>query len=235
MNSEIVIGITDCGSYANYEKWMAQVDHVRTIKLSYKEGNLDEIRKCDGVLLSGGEDVHPRFYNKKEYIEFCDDIDERRDEFEWNVLDYTEANHIPLLGICRGLQMANVFFGGTLIPDIPSFGKFNHSKFKKEDRYHDITVDPNSFLMKIAGVATGDINSAHHQSADMIGKGLVVNSFSPDGIIEGMERRNSEGKPYLMLVQWHPERMLPPLSPFAANLRTSFVEAVKSTKEGISA
>jgi putative glutamine amidotransferase len=225
MEKEILIGITDCGSYANYERWISLEPGVRTLKLSYKDNNLDDIKKCDGVVLSGGEDVHPRFYNKKEYIEFCDDIDERRDEFEWNVLDYTEPNQVPVLGICRGLQMANVYFGGTLIPDIPSFGKFNHSKFQQQDRYHGITVDPNSLLKEIVGVASGEINSAHHQSGDMIGKGLVANAFSPDGIIEGMERRNSSGKSYLLLVQWHPERMLPVESFFAASVRRSFLDA----------
>ena len=228
MKTQIIIGITDCGSYPNYEKWMLNLPEVSVIRLSYKENNLDDVKKCHGVVLSGGEDVHPRFYNKKEYIEFCDEIDERRDEFEWNVLEYTESTKIPVLGICRGLQMANVFFGGTLIPDIPSFGMYNHSRFAKEDRYHDINVDPNSELKKIAQLDLGRINSAHHQSADMIGKGLVANSFSPDGVIEGLERRNADGKPYLMLVQWHPERMLPQESPFSANVRMSFIDAVKN-------
>jgi putative glutamine amidotransferase len=231
MKKEVLIGITDCGSYANYEKWILSVPDVRTVRLSYKENSFEEIRKCDGVILSGGEDVHPRFYNKKEYIKFCDEIDERRDEFEWNVLDYTEGKGLPLLGICRGLQMANVYFGGTLIPDIPSFGKYNHSKFPKEDRYHDLSLDPNSLLMKITGHVTGRINSAHHQSSDLIGKGLIANAFSPDGIIEGMERRNSEGKPYLLLVQWHPERMNPQESPFTSRIRQSFIDAVRSNKQ----
>jgi putative glutamine amidotransferase len=224
MKNELIIGITDCGSYANYERWITSPG-VKTIKLSYRENNLEDIKKCDGVVLSGGQDVHPRFYNKKEYIEFCDDIDERRDEFEWNVLDHTESNQVPLLGICRGLQMANVYFGGTLIPDIPSFGKYNHSKFPAEDRYHEVSVDPNSQLQKIVGKDLGRVNSAHHQSGDMIGKGLVASAFSPDGIVEAIERRNFLDKSYLILVQWHPERMLPLESAFTEKIRQSFLEA----------
>lgn len=224
---DVLIGITDCGSYGNYEKWMESNPGVTTIRLSYKENNLSEIKRCHGVVLSGGEDVHPRFYNKKEYIEYCDDIDERRDEFEWNVLEFTESNQIPLLGICRGLQMANVYFGGTLIPDIPSFGKYNHSKFPDQDRYHDVSVDPCSLLYGIAGMESGRINSAHHQSAELVGKGLVASALSADGIIEAMERRSPKDKSYLMLVQWHPERMHPKDSPFTGKILESFLNEVR--------
>jgi putative glutamine amidotransferase len=231
MKREIIIGITDCGSYSNYEKWFADTHGVKTQRLSYKDNSFDKIKICHGVVLSGGEDVHPRFYNKKEYIEYCDDIDERRDEFEWRVLDHTESDNIPVLGICRGLQIANVYFGGTLIPDIPSFGKYNHSKFPKEDRYHDITVDPNSILARITGSEHGRINSSHHQSSGLTGKGLVANSFSPDGIVEGIERRDPSDKPYLLLVQWHPERMLPKESAFSKSIRESFLDAVSASQD----
>jgi len=224
----MIIGITDCGSFVNYEKWITKDPGVKVIRLSYKDGNFNDITRCDGVILSGGEDVHPRFYNRKEYIEYCDEIDERRDEFEWNVLEYTELNGVPLLGICRGLQMANVYFGGTLIPDLPSFGKFNHSKFPKADRYHGITVDPNSQMFKMVNTTSGEINSSHHQSADQVGKSLVVNSFSPEGVIEGMERRDPIDKPYLLLVQWHPERMNEAeRNPFSRLVKSSFLNAVR--------
>ena len=224
-NDRIVIGITDCSKYANYERWFGVEPNVEVVRLSYSDNNLKDLERCKGIVLSGGEDVHPRFYNKNEYLQYCHEIDERRDDFEWKVLEYTDKNELPLLGICRGLQMANVFFGGTLIPDIPSFGKFNHSKFPKADRYHTITVDPTSELRKIAGVTGGEINSAHHQSAGLVGKGLVTNSISPDGIIEGLERQEKESKPYLMLVQWHPERMIDLQSPLSKNIKTSFLSA----------
>lgn len=224
----MVIGITDCGSFANYERWITREPGIKVIRLSYKDGNFKDIAQCGGVILSGGEDVHPRFYNRKEYIEFCDDIDERRDEFEWNVLEFTESHQMPVLGICRGLQMANVYFGGTLIPDLPSFAKYNHSKFPEEDRYHRISVDPNSEMYRLVNTTNGEINSSHHQSAEQVGKGLVVNSFSPDGVVEGMERRDVENKPYLLLVQWHPERMREAdRNPFSKLIKSSFLHAVR--------
>jgi putative glutamine amidotransferase len=229
MKRNITIGITDCGKYNNYERWITK-EGVDVVKLSQNENNLRDLERCDGVILSGGEDVHPRFYNKDQYLELCHEIDEKRDEFEWRVLEYTETNKVPLLGICRGLQMANVFFGGTLIPHIPAFGKFDHSRTASADRYHTIQVDPNSQLGRIVGTFSGEINSAHHQGADRIGKGLVVNALSPDGLAEGMERENGENNTFLQLVQWHPERMNDQESAFSKNIKERFLDACADRK-----
>jgi putative glutamine amidotransferase len=81
----IIIGITDCSKYSHYQSWIENETGVEIIKLSYHNNNFNDIQKCDGIILTGGHDVHPRFYNKPEYLEFCNpkNIDERRDEFEW--------------------------------------------------------------------------------------------------------------------------------------------------------
>jgi Predicted glutamine amidotransferases len=227
MKEKITIGITDCSKYDNYRGWIDGEKGVSIVRLSHHENNIEDVKKCDGVILTGGEDVHPRFYNKKELLELCHEVDERRDEFEWNVLDYTEKNGLPVLGICRGLQIANVFYGGTLIPHIPAFGKFDHSKVGPTDRYHSIQVDPYSYFREIVGHNSGEINSAHHQGAGQIGKGLLTNAISPDGIVEGMERADSKNQPFLLLVQWHPERMKDQDSPFSKNVKDKFLEACK--------
>ncbi|MGC1240071.1 MAG: gamma-glutamyl-gamma-aminobutyrate hydrolase family protein [Chryseosolibacter sp.] len=229
MKKRITIGITDCSRYENYQKWIEAERDVTVVRLSPQENNLDDIGKCDGIVLSGGEDVHPRFYRKTEYVERCHEIDEQRDEFEWKVLEHTEKNQIPVLGICRGLQVANVFFGGTLLPHIPDYGKFDHSKSGTEDRYHAVLVDPNSQLGKIVESTGGEINSAHHQAADLIGKGLVANALSPDGVVEGIEREGNEKGAFLMLVQWHPERMRTQESLFSKNIKLKFLEAVRNS------
>lgn len=230
MSRKITIGITDCSKYDNYKTWIEEEEGTVAIRLSPALNNLDDLGKCDGILLTGGEDVHPRFYNKKEYVDLCEEIDEKRDEFEWKVLEYTANNHVALLGICRGLQMANVYFGGTLIPHIPAFGKFDHSKTGSSDKYHQVQVDPDSFLGSIVGSSGGEVNSAHHQSADLVGKGLVCNAISPDGIVEGLERENAEDGPFLLLVQWHPERMKDQASRFSRSLKRTFLEAVKKSR-----
>jgi putative glutamine amidotransferase len=115
-----------------------------------------------------------------------------------------------------------------LIPDIPSFGKFNHSKKAGADTYHSIQVDENSWLKKVVGVSEGEINSAHHQSAEIVAPDLVANAISKDGVIEGLEWKKQDDKPYMMLVQWHPERMIDQQNIFTQAIRKSFIEAVKS-------
>ena len=227
----IIIGMGEGSNYFNYDKWLKDEPGVGIIKLSYHVNNLNEIKKCAGIILTGGQDINPRLYNQPDFLSYCDpnDIDERRDEFEWKIMQHIEEHQKPLLGICRGMQLANVFYGGTLVPDIPAFGKFNHSKFKEgTDREHMVQVDVNSFLYKITKEEKGQVNSGHHQSVDMPGFGLVVNAMSPDGIIEGMERKEAEGRSYLMLVQWHPERMANLESSFSKNIKASFLDAVRN-------
>lgn len=229
---KIVIGIGEGSKYFNYENWIKEEPGIEIIKLSYQENNLNEIEKCQGIMLTGGSDINPRLYNQPDFLTYCDpnDIDEKRDEFEWRIMQHIEEHQKPLLGICRGLQFVNVFYGGTLIPDIPAFGKFNHAIIAQDkDRHHLVEIDPNSFLYGLLGEEKGQVNSAHHQGVDMPGFGLVVNAMSPDGIIEGMEKRNSEGRAFLMLVQWHPERMTDQQSGFSKNLKIGFLDAVRNT------
>lgn len=228
---DITIGLSEGAKYFNYENWIKNEPGVQIIKLGYPQDNFSDIEKCDGIILTGGNDINPRLYNQPEFLTYCDpgDIDEKRDKFEWEIMQHVEEKQKPLLGICRGMQFANVFYGGTLIPDIPAFGKFNHAKFEEEkDRKHLVKVDANSFLYNITGEEGGQVNSAHHQGIDMPGFGLVANAFSPDGIIEGMERRAPEGKPYLLLVQWHPERMENMESVFCKKIKQSFLDAVRN-------
>lgn len=227
----IVIGIGEGSKYFNYENWIKDEPGVEIIKLSYYLDNFNDIEKCDGIMLTGGSDINPRLYNQPEFLSYCDpkDIDEKRDEFEWKIMQHTEEYQKPFLGVCRGMQFANVFYGGTLIPDIAAFGKFNHAKIQDvNDREHPVIIDANSELYKIIGEEKGEINSAHHQGVDMPGFGLVANAMSPDGIIEGMEKKDARGKPFFMLVQWHPERMTDLESIFSKNIKQSFLDAVRN-------
>lgn len=255
------IGITDCGDkHPIYEKWILSQNslggtpHLEVIKLGYKFNNLHEIEQCDGIVLTGGEDVHPSLYNRPEFLSLCNPnfMDERRDEFEWKICEHVFNKKIPVLGICRGLQLVNVFLGGTLIPDIPTVGKENHSKYYEgQDRYHNIEILHDSELSKITNIVFGDVNSAHHQSADIIAKPLKINALSDDRVVEGLEfdfadsivfgsahptepysvseRSRSHRNHYLMLVQWHPERIInAEQNNFSYKIRQNFVEHLQS-------
>ena len=243
------IGITDCGDkHPIYKKWILSQNslvgtpHLEVIKLGYKFNNLHEIEQCDGIVLTGGEDVHPSLYNRPEFLSLCNPnfMDERRDEFEWKVCEHVFNKQIPVLGICRGLQLVNVFLGGTLIPDIPTAGKENHSKYYEgQDRYHNIEILHDSELSKITNIVFGDVNSAHHQSADIIAKPLKINALSDDRVVEGLEfdtaqltESNSVAERsrshFLMLVQWHPERIInAEQNNFSYKIRQNFVEHIQ--------
>lgn len=230
---KLVIGVTDCSKYSNYSRWIeAGGNEIETVELNRRHDYTASLHRCHALVFTGGEDVHPSLYNKPEYLPYCyaHDMSPERDAFETILLQHAEKNKLPVLGICRGLQFINVYYGGTMIPDIPTWGKYNHSKVNADtDRYHQVNVDPNSWLYSIVNQTTGTINSAHHQSADRIGRGLVASAFSPDGIIEAIERINPAEDPFLCLVQWHPERMKNQEDPFVKNIRQVFLDAVAAS------
>ena len=184
---KLTIGITDCNKFKNYEDWLAS-EKVTVVKLSPKEKNLTDIDKCDGIVLSGGEDVHPKYYGHPEWMtrkeELKLDVNEERDEFEMKVIDQAYKKKIPILGICRGLQIANVYFKGTLIPDIRAESLKQHSKESDADKTHTLKVEEDSCLNGIILNHSGNVNSAHHQAADKIGEGLKVSARSQDGTVE---------------------------------------------------
>lgn len=225
MTKHLTIGITDCSKWDKYASWFLEVPGTEVIRLSWKENNFPAMEKCNGIVLSGGEDVHPKFYNKPEYLAVLtpSEISVERDEFEFKVIEKSLQQKKPLLGICRGLQIANVYFGGNLIPDIPSAGKPSHSKQKGYDERHIVNIFEDSLLKEFIGKGRGEVNSAHHQAADAVAKELRVTACADDGIIEGLEWKNPADRSFLLLVQWHPERMTDSESPFSRNIRDSFL------------
>lgn len=224
----LTIGITHCDEWANYQSWLKGFDpSLNIIRLKAGESSIEQIRQCDGIILSGGADVYPELYNKPEYIEQykLSDFDRLRDEFEYAVLKEVTGQHVPLLGICRGLQITNVFFKGSLIPDLPSKGQTGHSSGEKgKDSIHALGLFKDSILYSIIGEDKGITNSHHHQAADAIGEGLVASAFAEDGTVEGIERADKKYPSFFILVQWHPERM-EPSNPFSGRLREAFVKA----------
>jgi len=107
MNQVLKIGITDCGKYENYRKWLDTEPGVEPVKLSMNLQNEGDVDFCDGILFTGGEDVHPELYGKPEYLEEYElkEIIPARDKFEYNVIERALELKKPVLGICRGLQL----------------------------------------------------------------------------------------------------------------------------------
>jgi putative glutamine amidotransferase len=227
MKPLIKIGITDCVRYAKYENWFLILDkNIEVIKLSYHFNNEKEVETCDGIVLSGGEDMHPKFYSKPEYFPqlSIEDINEKRDDFEFRIIERVLKLNKPVLGICRGLQVMNVYLGGTLVPDIPTcFGLYDHEKINGIDQCHAITVQENSLLHNIASATNGEVNSAHHQAVDQLAKDLAIIAKAEEPIAEALEWKDSHNKSWLLLVQWHPERIPNQQNSFASNIRKAFL------------
>ena len=224
------IGITDCGKFENYRRWITMEPDTEVVKLSLHDQNASEVESCDGILFSGGEDVHPSLYGRPEFIQEygLKEIIPARDQFEYEVIEKALESKKPVLGICRGLQLINVYLGGTLLPDIPSLSKSTgHGKISGQDQVHEIRVENLSILQEITGRENGKVNSAHHQSVDKPAGNLKISALGEPSIIEAMEWKDPSNKSWLLLVQWHPERMQDLSSPFSGNLKKAFLKAVK--------
>lgn len=201
--------------YGKYQEWLQEADaSVEIVDLSFCE-NVREakevLKECSGVVFSGGPDVHPSRYNMPELLELCTNIDEARDELEFALVEEARELQMPVLGICRGAQLINVAYGGTLIADIPTQvdGYLEHGQADGYDSQHPIAVEPGSMIKRICRVLDDVVNSAHHQSIHRIAPIFTVSALSDDGVIEAFEWGDATlgGKPFLLAVQWHPERM----------------------------
>src|SRR5437899_1120736 len=150
----MTIGVTDTivsdHKYRMYEEWLkGGADDVACTRLSYKLNNLDALSSCDAFVLTGGHDVDPALYGGPAGHPKIVDVDRRRDDFEREALERALQAGIPVLGICRGMQLANVHFGGTLIPDVEEAGYLNHRSAKDAERRHGVTAEAGSSLLAI--------------------------------------------------------------------------------------
>ena len=225
------IGITDTfteDKFENYAEWIHRVDEsIEMVKLSHTLENADAVKDVDALVLTGGGDVHPKFYGKPELIGQAHDINELRDEFEFEVIEKALDTDLPILAICRGMQVLNVALGGTLIVDLPSAGYELHQVEGEREHRHPITNVPHSLLEIVTGGGRHEVNSVHHQAVDQLGRGLMVSALSPDSVIEAMEWVLKDRAPFLFCVQWHPERMKDDANPLSRNIREYFLREVQ--------
>jgi putative glutamine amidotransferase len=161
----------------------------------------------DGLVLTGGEDVDPAWYNA-ERSPLSNPPSRERDLFELALFAAARQRELPILGICRGIQLINVALGGTLYQDLPSEspGPVDHNRAgTRTDRSHAIRLAPGSLAAEVLGADGIRVNSFHHQGIRDLAPGLVPTGWSEDGLIEVVEA--AAGQPWLLAVQWHPEEM----------------------------
>lgn len=162
--------------------------------------------RVSGVLFSGGADIHPSYYGE-ELHPAIGRISLQRDVYELALYDAVGRMGLPVLAICRGLQLVNVACGGSLVQDMPSelgtdFGI--HSQTLPDDvAVHSVKLEPGSAVARLFGVEHISVNSFHHQCVKALGQGLIRSGLSSDGVVEALE--SSDGR--VIAVQFHPERM----------------------------
>src|SRR5438034_7959983 len=205
------IGLTKTRSpekHQFYIDWLKGNEDIEIVKLSVADNNFNEINNCDALVLSGGIDVHPKFYDGKiNYPGAPEKFDERRDEFEIAVFLSAEKKNIPILGICRGMQLINIIHKGSLIQ---SLGVKNLNKIHKgePDKSHAVNIEPSTMLYDIVGSKQTEINSTHHEAIDRLGDGLVINARPDEGIVEGIEKAYSSNMSFLLAIACHSSRMI---------------------------
>ena len=166
-----------------------------------------EFADIDGLLLTGGGDIHPDNFDQEWHPSLIY-VNEARDELEIPLCREKIEADLPVFGICRGIQVMSVAMHGDLYQDVPSqfIDPLTHpAKGHGEDSEHEIEIEFGSRLSKIVGKSTDEVNSAHHQAVGEIGEGFVVTARSEDGVIEAME---NPSKQFVLGVQYHPERMI---------------------------
>ncbi len=204
-----IIGITckngeDRSHPTNYIR--AVEEYNGTPIILFPDGPEVALGEMDGLLLTGGGDIHPDHFNQAWHPKLLY-VDEKRDALEIPLCQEALDADIPVFGVCRGIQIMNVATGGSLYQDIKTEYRQDalpHKKVKGKDSQHEIEIEPGSRLSEIIAAHQAVVNSAHHQALDEIGEGFVVTARSTDGIIEAIE---APSKQFAIGVQYHPERM----------------------------
>jgi gamma-glutamyl-gamma-aminobutyrate hydrolase PuuD len=211
-----VIGITAGELVASYGVWkerasLVPADYIHSVAdaggipvvLSPVAGIAEAlIRRIDGLVLTGGADVDAGLFGAERHPK-TQRPDTVRDEFEIALLDAAVARELPVLAICRGIQVLNVRRGGTLHQHLPDIGAdSDHMEVPGTFGQHRVRIDPASQLGAIIGLAEESVPTHHHQAVDRIGKGLVASAWADDGTVEALEDPQLR---FLVAVQWHPE------------------------------
>ena len=179
---------------------------------------------ADGIILTGGEDINPLEYNDTSNIKVCGKINFSRDTLERKLFDFAFKNKLPLVGVCRGMQMMNVASGGTLYGDIPTEIGTTVIHRNNGEVMHEIALCDTSSLIFPDGIDTFMVNSWHHQGLKDISENLHIIARAYDGLPEAVVM-NKNTHPFMIAVQFHPER-LGKDNAIHKQMRSSFFRAI---------
>ncbi len=194
MNKRVAVTFNEPDRVVTYEAALAGVglEPVR---------NPESLEGLAGLLLTGGTDVNPALYGEAPHPE-TQPSDDQRDALEIRLLKQALEMNLPVLAICRGLQLFNVVHGGTLIQHLDDGLHEKRTDLPVSADNHTATVEPQTKLAAIVGSGKIPVNSRHHQAIRQLGEGLRVSAVSEDDVIEAVERPD---KAFAVAVQWHPE------------------------------
>ena len=165
----------------------------------------EQVSAVNGLILSGGPDIDPLLY-KEEPLKKLGNVSHARDQYELLVIQTADKLKKPMLGICRGIQIMNTFYGGTLYQDLSYINGCNIKHMQTANRFdalwHSINIEPASFLAQILGQKELIVNSYHHQAVKTVAPGFTVTAHAKDNVVEAIER---QGTHFVLGVQWHPE------------------------------
>lgn len=168
--------------------------------------SVDILSRMDGLFLSGGSDLSPSFFGKPPHPRLGE-VEALRDEQEIALVKAALGLGLPIFGICRGMQVINAALGGTILQHIDEdrVGAIQHRQEAPGwHRHHQVEIVPGTMLAAALGPGAIGVNSFHHQVVDQVAPGLTISAASPDGLVEAFESR----EPWILGVQWHPERMI---------------------------
>jgi putative glutamine amidotransferase len=183
-----------------------------------------------GLCLSGGPDLHPTVYGATPHPALGP-TEPHLDLFEIALVRAAEARDLPVLAICRGLQVLNVARGGTLVQDLPSerpSDVVHRQTIAGRLPAHGVVLEPRSMVAAALGAAEIDVNSFHHQAVDVLGSGLRAVGWAPDGVVEALEATD---RAFTLAVQWHAESLVE--SPEQARLLRTFASVAQAYGRGV--
>jgi len=192
----IAAWITEDDKYENYPNAMKKLGVEGFISLE-----LDDLDKADALILPGSnQDMNPKLWGQEDIC--SNDINDELDDIQWRLLEKAVKQGKPVLGICRGMQFINVFFGGALIQQLPSAEKHGGTT---PETYHDVFTVRDTFMGELYPVLT-QVNTRHHQGVEFVGEGLMTAAIWTDEdeiVVEAIQHKELP----VYGVQWHPERM----------------------------